>query len=59
MTGIVLFASALLLSIFFASIFREKRQMYLRLWSLAWLLVAVHYLALMVSSSSTSLAAVG
>jgi diguanylate cyclase (GGDEF)-like protein/putative nucleotidyltransferase with HDIG domain len=58
MSGIVLFASALLLSIFFASIFREKRQMYLRLWSLAWLLVSVHYLALMVSSGSTTLAAV-
>jgi len=43
MSGSVLLASSLLLAIFFGSIYREKRQAYLWVWSLAWLLISVSF----------------
>src|SRR5271170_5279846 len=43
MSGSVLLASSLLLAIFFGSIYREKRQAYLWVWSLAWILISVSF----------------
>jgi len=43
MIAIMLLASAILLATFFTYVFRQKRQGYLLAWSIAWSLVALHF----------------
>jgi diguanylate cyclase (GGDEF)-like protein/putative nucleotidyltransferase with HDIG domain len=49
MTAFVLFSIAILLASFFAFVYRQKRQDYLLVWSLAWLLVGLHFVSLLLS----------
>ena len=44
-TGIVLLASTFLLAIFFAFLYRLKRQEYLLAWAAGWLLLSLHFMA--------------
>ncbi|MGB8593501.1 MAG: diguanylate cyclase [Candidatus Acidiferrales bacterium] len=56
MSGIVLVSSSLLLAVFFGSIYREKRQAYLWVWSLAWFLTSVQAaVPLLARPSSTAI----
>ncbi|MGH9682862.1 MAG: diguanylate cyclase [Candidatus Acidiferrales bacterium] len=43
-SGVVLIAAALLLAIFFAFVYRQKRQTYLLVWALSWGLIALHFI---------------
>ena len=45
MSPVVLLASSLLLALFFAYVYRQKRQQYLLVWSAGWALIAGHFLA--------------
>ena len=51
-TAIVLTAGAFLLAVFFAYVHRQKRQDYLLVWALAWLLASLHFARYVVTSSS-------
>ncbi len=55
MSGSVLLASSLLLALFFGSIYREKRQSYLLVWSIAWVLISISFLLPLVGHVSSSL----
>jgi diguanylate cyclase (GGDEF)-like protein/putative nucleotidyltransferase with HDIG domain len=50
MTAFVLFSIALLLAAFFAFVYRQKRQNYLLVWSLGWVLIGLHYVSLLLES---------
>src|SRR5208282_123081 len=56
MSGSVLLSSTLLLAVFFGSMYREKRQAYLWVWSIAWLLVSAS-LAITLAGHQPALAA--
>ena len=45
MTGFVLFSTASLLAAFFLFVYRQKRQDYLLVWSIGWLLIALHFVS--------------
>jgi diguanylate cyclase (GGDEF)-like protein/putative nucleotidyltransferase with HDIG domain len=48
MNPAVLLASAFLLAAFFTYVYRQKRQEYLLVWSLAWLLIAIQFLNIVI-----------
>ena len=50
-TAIVLMAGGLLLAVFFAYVHRQKRQAYLLIWALAWLLASLHFARFIFASS--------
>ena len=50
MTAFVLFSIAILLAAFFAFVYRQKRQNYLLVWSLGWLLIGLHYVSLLLGN---------
>src|SRR5215469_14532940 len=54
MNPAVLLASAFLLAAFFTYMYRQKRQEYLLVWSLAWLLIAAHFVAVAIPWHSRS-----
>jgi diguanylate cyclase (GGDEF)-like protein/putative nucleotidyltransferase with HDIG domain len=54
MSGSVLLASSLLLAIFFGSIYREKRQAYLLVWSIAWILISLSVVLPLAANISSS-----
>ena len=49
MTAFVLFSIAILLASFFAFVYRQKRQEYLLVWSLGWLIVGLHLVSPLLS----------
>ena len=42
-SAVVLLVSTVLLAVFFLFIYRQKRQQYLLVWSVAWLLTSLHF----------------
>jgi len=51
-TAIVLMAGAFLLAVFFTYVHQQKRQAYLLVWALAWLLTSLHFTRFVVTASS-------
>jgi len=45
MSPFVLLASAVLLAAFFTHVYKQKRQQYLFVWAMGWLLIGVHFIA--------------
>ena len=54
MSGSVLLASSLLLAVFFGAFYREKRQAYLLVWSVAWILISISFVLPLVGHVSSS-----
>jgi diguanylate cyclase (GGDEF)-like protein/putative nucleotidyltransferase with HDIG domain len=50
MTAFVLFSIAILLAAFFAFVYRQKRQDYLLVWALGWVLVALHHISMLLGN---------
>ncbi len=52
MSAVVLLASAILLATFFIHVYRQKRQQYLLVWAMAWVLISLHFISLVVDSQT-------